>query len=63
MLVIGYRGTPDWSKVKASIKRCLGFHATDIEKIVRTIRSGQSCQIPDDFVLHDELKDLGLILK
>lgn len=63
MLVYGYKGNVDWSKVKASLKKCTNLSASDIDKLVRTIKSGQTQTLPDDFVLHDELKDLNILVK
>ena len=37
--------------------------ATDIDKVVKMIKSGSTTQLEDDFVLHDELKDLGILIK
>ena len=39
MLIMGYRGTPEWSKVRAAIKRCTEMAAPDIEKLVKKIMS------------------------
>ena len=63
MLIYGYRGTIDWNKVRAAFKKCTSMTATDIDKAVKQIKSGSSTQIEDDFVLHDELKDLGILVK
>jgi hypothetical protein len=63
MLIIGYRGTVDWSKVKSVFKRCTDMPAAEIEKTVALIKKGQSVTISTDFVLHDELKDLGITIK
>ena len=60
MLVIGYKGTVEWSLVKAAFKKCTDLNSLDIDRIVKTIKSGATVKIPDDFVLHDELKDLGI---
>ena len=63
MLIYGYRGNVDWAKVKASFKKCTSMTATDIDKLVKQIKNGASTQLDDDFVLHDELKDLGILVK
>lgn len=60
MLVVGYRGTIDWTKVKAAFKRCTDLPATEIDRMVKSIKSGSTVKIPEDFVLHDELKELGI---
>lgn len=63
MLIYGYRGTIDWSKVRAAFKKCTTMTATDIDKIVKLIKAGSATQLDDDFVLHDELKELGILVK
>jgi hypothetical protein len=62
MLIIGYKGNIDWSKVRAAFKKCTAMTPQEIDKIVKIIKSGQSMQIPEDFVLHDELKELGILV-
>ena len=63
MLIIGYRGTIDWAKVKNAFKRCTNLDQEEINKIVAMIKRGQSAQLDEDVALRDELKDLGIILK
>jgi len=63
MLIIGYRGTIDWSKVKSAFKRCTDLEQEEINKIVAMVKKGQTYQTAEDFVLRDELKELGLLLK
>ena len=62
MLIIGYKGNIDWNKVRAAFKKCTAMTPQEIEKIVKIIKSGQSMQIPEDFVLHDALKELGILV-
>ena len=63
MLIIGYRGTIDWAKVKNAFKRCTDLEQDEINRIVAMIKKGQTHQLSEDFVLRDELKDLGILLK
>jgi hypothetical protein len=63
MLIFGYKGTPNWTEVKAAFKRCTDLPPSEIEKAVKQIRLGATVQIPNDFVLHDELKELGILVK
>jgi len=62
MLVIGYRGAVDWNKVKAALKRCTGMNQMDIDRVVKVIKNGQTINLTDDFVLNDELRDLGILI-
>lgn len=63
MLIIGYRGNIDWAKVKAAFKRCTELDQDEINRIVASMKKGQSITVNEDIVLRDELKDLGIILK
>ena len=63
MLIYGFRGNIDWSKVRAAFKKCTTMAPQDVEKLIKNIRAGQTQQVADDFVLHDELKDIGLLVK
>jgi len=63
MIILGYRGTVDWSKVRAAIKRCTTMPAGDIEKLVKNVKEGKSEQIPNDHILFEDLRDLGLLIK
>lgn len=63
MLIIGYKGTVDWGKVRASLKKCTSMTQTDIDRLVKVVKSGKTMMLDDDFVLHDELRDLGILIK
>lgn len=63
MIIIGYREPVDWGKVKASLKKCTTMTASDIEKLVKTVKSGNSMSVIEDFVLREELKDLNILVK
>jgi len=63
MLVIGYRSPVDWAKVRASFKKCTSMTAQDIEKIIKMIKSGQSCNLDNDFILEGELRDLIILIQ
>ena len=60
MLIIGYKGTVNWNQVKAAFKKCTELNSTEIDRIVKSIKNGDTVKIPDDFVLHDDLKELGI---
>jgi len=63
MLIIGYRGTIDWAKVKHAFKRCTSLEQEEINRIVAMIKKGQTYQVTEDFVLREELKELGVIVE
>ena len=63
MLIMGYRGTPDWSKVRAAIKRCTPMAAPDVEKLVKNVKEGKTESIPNDHTLYEDLRELGLLIK
>ena len=63
MLVYGYKGSPEWAKVRVAFKRCTELSPSEIDKIIKQIRAGSTISIINDFVLHDELRDLGILVK
>jgi len=63
LLIMGYRGTVEWSKVRAAIKRCTEMTAPDIEKLVKNVKDGKTETIPNDHTLYEDLRDLGLLIK
>jgi hypothetical protein len=63
MLIYGFRGNVDWGKVRTSFRKCIDLGQNEIDRIIKQVKSGQTVLVPDDFVLHDELKALGLLLK
>jgi hypothetical protein len=63
MLIMGYRGTVEWSKVRAAIKRCTEMTAPEIEKIVKNVKDGKAQTIPNDHILYEDLRELGLLIK
>ena len=63
MLIIGYRGNPDWAKVKAAFKRCTDLDASEIADIISKVKKGQTMTLIEDFVLREELKELGILLQ
>lgn len=63
MLIMGYKGKPDWTKFRAAFKRCTELPAGDIEKIVKNVKDGKTETIPNDHTLYDDLKELGILIK
>ena len=63
MIIIGYRGSPDWSVVKAAFKQHTTMTFQEITKVVGNLKSGKVVNIDYDFALHDELRSIGFILK
>ena len=63
MPIMGYRGTPEWSKVRAAIKRCTTMTETDIQKLVKNVKDGKTENIPNDHTLYEDLRELGLLIK
>jgi len=63
MLIMGYKGKPDWTKIRASFKRCTDLQTHDIEKIVKNVKDGKTETIPNDHTLYDDLKELGILIK
>ena len=64
MLVIGYRNKDfDINKISNVLKKHLEISVVEARSMAQTIKKGQSVRLPNDFVLEDDLKDLGIIIQ
>ena len=64
MLVIGYRNKEfDIHKISNVLKKHLEISVVEARSMAQTIKKGQSVKLPNDFVLEDDLKDLGIIIQ
>jgi len=64
MLVIGYRNREfDINKISNVLKKHLEITVVEARSMAQTIKKGQSVKLPNDFVLEDDLKDLGIIIQ
>lgn len=63
MLVIGYRGNINKFEVIKSLSKHTDFKKDDLKTIVTNIVAGNTVNLPDDFVLREELETLNILLK
>lgn len=63
MLVIGYRGNINKSEVIKTLNKHTDFKKDDLKTIVTNIVAGNAVNLPDDFVLREELETLNILLK
>jgi len=63
MLVIGYRGNINKSEVIKSLSKHTDFKKDDLKTIATNIVAGNTVNLPDDFVLREELEALNILLK
>ena len=63
MLVEGWRGTPSTVEAIRAIHKHTGFSIEKSRKLVTQITRGEPVQLPEDFVLREDLKDLGYIIR
>lgn len=60
MLVTGYKAHANFDKAKLAIKKHTQYTLLESKQICDAIRDGQSVTLPDDFVLREDLEDLGI---
>jgi len=60
MLVIGYTGVVDETRLWNSLRKHTDFIGVELNKAVINIRAGNPVILPDDFVLREELEDLNI---
>lgn len=63
MLVEGWRAGASPTEAIRAIHKHTGFSIEKSRKLVQSISSGEPVQLPDDFVLREDLKDLGYIIR
>jgi len=63
MLVLGYRGSINTVEVTKSIKKHTNYNSTELKKIVSEIELGNPVNLPNDFVLREELENLSILIQ
>lgn len=59
MIVVGYKAGADSIKATQAIKKHTGKSLLESKRLVEEILDGNVIQLPDDFVLREDLEDLG----
>ena len=62
MIVSGYRADADFFKAQAVIKKHTTFSISDVKNICEAIKEGKAVNLPDDFVLKEDLLDLSFFV-
>ena len=62
MMVIGYKPNANFIEAQNVIKKHTTLSLGDVKQIVEHIREGNGVQLPDDFVLREDLEDLNFLL-
>lgn len=63
MLVLGYKGNINKNAVMKSLSKHTGHSTSDVKTIVANIEAGYAVNLPDDFVLREELEDLNILIQ
>lgn len=64
MLIVGYKSTADFNEGTKSVLKHTDFTANQTKKLLKDLKeTGLGVALPDDFVLREELEDLGFILR
>lgn len=62
MIVIGYRPNANFIEAQTVLKKHTQFSINDIKTILENIKEGKGVNLPDDFVLREDLEDLNFLL-
>lgn len=62
MLVTGYRANANFEQARLAISKHTKFSLAQSKEICDAIKDGKSVKLPDDFVLREDLEDLGIKL-
>lgn len=62
MIVIGYKTGANFVEVASVLRKHTKMDAKTVKKTVADISEGKSVQLPDDFVLREDLEELNLLL-
>ena len=62
MIVVGYKANANFVEVGNTIKRHTNYDSQTVRSLVSQIQNGQGVNLPDDFVLREDLEDLDLLI-
>lgn len=63
MYVTGYRANANFEQARIAINKHTQFSLSESKAICDAIQEGQAVKLPDDFVLREDLEDLGIKVK
>jgi len=63
MYVTGYRAGANFDQARIAINKHTQFSLSESKAICDAIQEGQAVKLPDDFVLREDLEDLGIKVK
>jgi len=63
MYVTGYRAGANFDQARIAISKHTHFNLSESKTICDAIQEGQAVKLPDDFVLREDLEDLGIKVK
>ena len=62
MLVLGYKAGVNFVEVASALRKHTNMDAQTVKRTVADIKDGKGVNLPDDFVLREDLEDLNLLL-
>jgi uncharacterized protein YfdQ (DUF2303 family) len=62
MIVLGYRSGTNFIEVGRVLSKHTNMDAQKVKRIVSDIKEGKGVNLPDDFVLREDLEELNLFL-
>jgi hypothetical protein len=63
MVVIGYKANANFLQASNVIRKHTNMDAKTAGLLVSRIREGEGVNLPDDFVLREDLEDLNFLVK
>ena len=62
MIVMGYRSGANFNKATNAIAKHTNMSLSEAKKLCQKIEKGEGVNLPDDFVLREDLEDLNFLI-
>lgn len=62
MIVLGYKAGANFVEVVSVLKKHTNMDAQTVKRVVSDIKEGKGVNLPDDFVLREDLEDLNFLV-
>lgn len=63
MIVLGYRAGANFAEVGQVLRKHTNMDAQTIKQVIQDIQEGKGVNLPDDFVLREDLEDLKFLVQ
>ena len=62
MIVLGYKAGANFVEVAGVLKKHTNMDAKTVKQVILDIKEGKGVNLPDDFVLREDLEDLNFLV-